>query len=252
MLVLSIDTATKACAVGLCRDGKILAEYKINMGMTHSEGLMPQLEQLLERTGVQKADIDLIAVSMGPGSFTGLRIGLATAEALAYAWKKPLQGVATPLALAYNLPVSGIVLSPVLDAQKGNYYQALYEWQDGEVAELQSVQVVNKQQLLENLALQGNLPLFWANVPSLKTWSCPGGAVLHPNTCACRRQRVPPLPLLKPITPKRRAASSGWSLTISENRRQKSYGNRSTGNNNPQVFCRRYYRCLQNRKQHFF
>ena len=65
MLVLSIDTATKACAVGLCRDGKILAEYKINMGMTHSEGLMPQLEQLLERTGVQKADIDLIAVSMG-------------------------------------------------------------------------------------------------------------------------------------------------------------------------------------------
>lgn len=57
------------------------------MGMTHSEGLMPQLEQLLERTGVQKADIDLIAVSMGPGSFTGLRIGLATAEALAYAWK---------------------------------------------------------------------------------------------------------------------------------------------------------------------
>ena len=155
MLVLSIDTATKACAVGLCRDGKILAEYKINMGMTHSEGLMPQLEQLLERTGVQKADIDLIAVSMGPGSFTGLRIGLATAEALAYAWKKPLQGVATPLALAYNLPVSGIVLSPVLDAQKGNYYQAMYEWQDGEVAELQSVQVVNKQQLLENLVLQG-------------------------------------------------------------------------------------------------
>ena len=65
MLVLSIDTATKACAVGLCRDGKILAEYKINMGMTHSEGLMPQLEQLLERTGVQKADIDLIGRSAG-------------------------------------------------------------------------------------------------------------------------------------------------------------------------------------------
>ena len=105
MLVLSIDTSTKACAVGLCRDGKILAEYKINMGMTHSEGLMPQLEQLLERTGVQKADIDLIAVSMGPGSFTGLRIGLATAEALAYAWKKPFQGVVPRLERAYNLPV---------------------------------------------------------------------------------------------------------------------------------------------------
>ena len=174
MLVLSIDTATKACAVGLCHDGKILAEYKINMGMTHSEGLMPQLEQLLERTGVQKADIDLIAVSMGPGSFTGLRIGLATAEALAYAWKKPLQGVATPLALAYNLPVSGIVLSPVLDAQKGNYYQALYEWQDGEVAELQSVQVVNKQQLLENLALQGKPAVIFGECARLENMELPG------------------------------------------------------------------------------
>ena len=87
MLVLSIDTATKACAVGLCRDGKILAEYKINMGMTHSEGLMPQLEQLLERTGVQKADIDLIAVSIfyraahwpGNGRSTGLRLEKAFA-----------------------------------------------------------------------------------------------------------------------------------------------------------------------------
>lgn len=151
------------------------------MGMTHSEGLMPQLEQLLERTGVQKADIDLIAVSMGPGSFTGLRIGLATAEALAYAWKKPLQGVATPLALAYNLPVSGIVLSPVLDAQKGNYYQALYEWQDGEVAELQSVQVVNKQQLLENLALQGKPAVILGECAKLESMELPGWCSLAPE-----------------------------------------------------------------------
>lgn len=181
MLVLSIDTATKACAVGLCRDGKILAEYKINMGMTHSEGLMPQLEQLLERTGVQKADIDLIAVSMGPGSFTGLRIGLATAEALAYAWKKPLQGVATPLALAYNLPLSGIVLSPVLDAQKGNYYQALYEWQNGEIIELQSVQVVNKQQLLENLALQGKPAVILGECAKLESMELPEWCSLAPD-----------------------------------------------------------------------
>lgn len=75
MLTLAIDTATKVCAVGLCRDGQILAEYRINMGMTHSEGLMPQLEQLLTRTKITKNEIDLLAVSMGPGSFTGLRIG---------------------------------------------------------------------------------------------------------------------------------------------------------------------------------
>ena len=88
MLTLAIDTATKVCAVGLCRDGQILAEYRINMGMTHSEGLMPQLEQLLTRTKITKNEIDLLAVSMGPGSFTGLRIGLASAEAMAYSWHK--------------------------------------------------------------------------------------------------------------------------------------------------------------------
>ena len=181
MLVLAIDTATKACAVGLCRDGQILAEYKINMGMTHSEGLMPQLEQLLTRTGTTKDDIDLIAVSMGPGSFTGLRIGLATAEAIAYAWHKPLQGVATPLALAYNLPVEGIVLSPVLDAQKGNYYQALYEWQNGEVKELQSVQVVNKEQMLENLALQGKPVVILGECAKIDAAALPDWCRLAPD-----------------------------------------------------------------------
>jgi tRNA threonylcarbamoyladenosine biosynthesis protein TsaB len=75
MLTLAIDTATKVCTIALCRDKEILAEYTINMGMTHSEGLLPQLDQLLQRTGVQKQDIELLAVSMGPGSFTGLRIG---------------------------------------------------------------------------------------------------------------------------------------------------------------------------------
>lgn len=102
------------------------------MGMTHSEGLMPQLEQLLTRTEITKNEIDLLAVSMGPGSFTGLRIGLASAEAMAYSWHKPICGVNTLKALAYNLPIDGYVLSPVLDAQKGNFYQAIYEWQPGD------------------------------------------------------------------------------------------------------------------------
>ena len=66
MLTLAIDTATKVCSVALCRDGELLAEYNIHMGMTHSEGLLPQLEQLLKRTNTKKQDIDLIAVSMGP------------------------------------------------------------------------------------------------------------------------------------------------------------------------------------------
>ena len=155
MLTLAIDTAPKVCTVALCRARELLAEYTINMGMTHSEGLLPQLEQLLARTGVEKKDIGLLAVSMGPGSFTGLRIGLATAEAMAYAWQCCLHGVDTLRALAYNIQLEGVVLSPVLDAQKGNFYQALYQWQEGKLVELAPVAVVNGQEALERIALQG-------------------------------------------------------------------------------------------------
>ena len=86
MLILGIDTATKVCTVSLLRDSEPVAEYEINAGMTHSEGLLPQIGQLFERTKIAKKDIDLIAISIGPGSFTGLRIGLATAAVLAYSW----------------------------------------------------------------------------------------------------------------------------------------------------------------------
>ena len=155
MLTLAIDTATKVCTVALCRQQELLAEYTINMGLTHSEGLLPQLEQLLERCNVDKKEIGLLAVSMGPGSFTGLRIGLATVEAMAYAWQCCLHGVDTLKALAYNVQLEGMVLSPVLDAQKGNFYQALYEWRNGELVELAPVEVVSAEKALERIALQG-------------------------------------------------------------------------------------------------
>lgn len=157
MLTLAIDTATKVCSIALCRNQEILAEYSINMGMTHSEGLLPQIEQLLNRCKVEKSSIELLAVSIGPGSFTGLRIGLATAEAMAYSWQCYLHGVDTLEALAYNIPIEGILLSPVLDAQKGNYYQALYKWEQGKLIEVAPVEVVNKERLLEKI-IQQNLP----------------------------------------------------------------------------------------------
>lgn len=155
MLTLAIDTATKVCTIALCDNQRILAEYTVNVGMTHSEGLLPQIEQLLKRTGVKKEAIELLAVSMGPGSFTGLRIGLATAEAMAYSWQCYLHGVDTLKALAYNIRLEGFILSPVLDAQKGNFYQALYKWEDGKLIELDSVAVVNRQELLERIAKYG-------------------------------------------------------------------------------------------------
>lgn len=181
MLTLAIDTATKVCAAALSRDGRLLAEYNVNNGLTHSEGLLPQLEQLLQRARVAQSEIDLVAVSMGPGSFTGLRIGLATAEALAYSWKCRLHGVDTLRALAYNIQLPGIVLSPVLDAQKGNYYQALYEWRGGVLAELAPAAVVSREQLLERAALQGTPALLLGECGKLKQEELPSWLRLAPE-----------------------------------------------------------------------
>ena len=181
MLTLAIDTATKVCSVALCRDQEILATYDISMGMTHSEGLLPQLEQLLQRTKIAKEAIDLIAISMGPGSFTGLRIGLATAEAMAYTWKCKLHGVNTLKALAYNLPLEGMVLSPVLDAQKGNYYQALYQWQQGELVELAPLQVVNKVELVDRILATGEKALLLGECKKLAALELPADIRIAPQ-----------------------------------------------------------------------
>ncbi len=151
MLTLGIDTATKVCTVALAEGEKILASYEINMGMTHSEGLVPQMEQLFQRTGIAKKDLELIAVSRGPGSFTGLRIGLATAEAMAYGLHIPMIAVSTLEVLAYNLPAENVLLVPVLDAQKGNFYRALYEWKNGELMEVAPVEILAGKALCEQL-----------------------------------------------------------------------------------------------------
>ncbi len=180
MLTLAIDTATKVCSIALCRDQEVLAEYSINMGMTHSEGLLPQIEQLLNRCKVEKKSIELLAVSMGPGSFTGLRIGLATAEAMAYSWHCCLHGVDTLEALAYNIPLEGILLSPVLDAQKGNYYQALYKWEAGQLIKLASVEVVSKDRLLEKIKEQAMPTLLLGECNKLAKLELPANVKLAP------------------------------------------------------------------------
>lgn len=157
MLTLGMDTATRVCSVAVCKDEKILGSLDINVGLTHSEGLVPQLETLLKLARVTKEKLDLIAVSRGPGSFTGLRIGMATAEAMAYALDKPLVAVDTLKAIAYNLPVSGVRLTPVLDAQKGNLYVGSYAWKHGELVELAPVEIVAGKELAARLEA-GDVP----------------------------------------------------------------------------------------------
>lgn len=181
MLTLALDTATGVCTVGLVQDGHVLAEYDISVGLTHSEGLMPQLDQMFSRTGIKKEEIDRIAVSIGPGSFTGLRIGLTAAEAMAYAWQCGICGVNTLQAMAYNIPVAGVVLAPVLDAQKGNYYTACYEWVNGELRVVQPVEMADRETLLRQLQCCGKPVLLMGECEKLLKEDLPDGISVAPE-----------------------------------------------------------------------
>ena len=181
MLTLALDTATRVCTVGLVQDGHVLAEYDISVGLTHSEGLMPQMDQMFARTGIKKENTDRIAVSIGPGSFTGLRIGLAAAEAMAYAWQCGICGVNTLEAMAYNIPVEGVVLAPVLDAQKGNFYTAFYEWTDGELRKIRPVEMADAGTLLQQLQACGKPVLLMGECEKLMKQELPNGISVAPD-----------------------------------------------------------------------
>jgi len=126
MLILGIDTTTLACSVALLKNDALLAEATLNIRKTHSERLMPLLDKLLAESGIEREEIDAIAVASGPGSFTGLRIGLATARALAQGLSIPAVAVCTLEALAEAIAVPGVLICPLLDARRSQVYTALY------------------------------------------------------------------------------------------------------------------------------
>lgn len=127
MKVLAIDTSTVIAAVAVMDDEKLLGEYSINNKKTHSQKLMVMVNEIMKNLDLKTSDIDIFAASIGPGSFTGLRIGVATAKAMAYAMNKPVVGVPTLDALAYNIVTSRSVICPILDARNNQVFTALYE-----------------------------------------------------------------------------------------------------------------------------
>jgi len=139
--ILAIDTATQVSSVAVLKEGRLLAELTMQGKLTHSETLLPHIEQVLKMAAVAKEELTGIAVSNGPGSFTGLRIGLAAAKAMSYVLGIPLVGVSTLQALAYQLPAPGVRVMCLLDAQKGNAYVESYRWENNSLQVVDSVQV---------------------------------------------------------------------------------------------------------------
>ena len=126
MLILGIETSTKTGSVAVVSEDGVIAQYSLNIEVTHSERLMSTVDRVLKDTGLAIADFGGFAVAIGPGSFTGLRIGLSTVKGLAFATGKPIAAVPTLRALAGNLPFAAYPVCPMLDARKNEVYAALY------------------------------------------------------------------------------------------------------------------------------
>ena len=136
MNILGIDSSAVSVGAALVCDGKLLADGFINNKITHSQTLMPLVLSLLDNSRLTLADIDVFAVSAGPGSFTGLRIGISAVKGMAYALGKPCRAVSTLAAMAYNVPLFEGIVCAVMDARCSQVYNALFEVNGGAVTRL--------------------------------------------------------------------------------------------------------------------
>lgn len=136
MKILALESSAKAASVALCENSDLLLQYFQNSGHTHSRTLLKMSEDLLENIGLKPCDLDVIAVASGPGSFTGIRIGVSAAIGLAWGAGKPVCGVSTLEAMAYQAEYPEYTICPVMDARRGQVYNALFQNKDGTVARL--------------------------------------------------------------------------------------------------------------------
>ena len=130
MKILCIDTSSNLCSVAILEDTTLIKKLELNNGLTHSETLMPLIKQLLEESNLTLKDIDLLVSDIGPGSFTGIRIGVSTCKAFSDSLNIPCIGISSLDVLAYNIKNDGIICSTI-DCKNANCYFALYECKNG-------------------------------------------------------------------------------------------------------------------------
>jgi len=126
MKLLAIESSGMSVGCAYFEDGRLISEYYMNSKLTHSVTLLPMISEMQKTSGFELKDLDVIAVSKGPGSFTGLRIGAAAAKGLGLALEIPIVGVSSLKAMAFNVPAPGMLLCPIMDARRGQIYGAAY------------------------------------------------------------------------------------------------------------------------------
>jgi tRNA threonylcarbamoyl adenosine modification protein YeaZ len=162
MRILAIDTSTNIGSIAIAEDNIIKAECMMRKKQTHAESLMPMINNMLKNLEISINDIDAVLTTLGPGSFTGLRIGLATAKGICYARKIPLRGFSTLLAMAYNQYGAEKNICPILDAGRDMIYIAMYSPNLEEIHPPQLISINNLTKFIDkDILFVGSIPKCW-------------------------------------------------------------------------------------------
>ncbi len=152
MRILALDSSGLVASVAVLEEQNLMGEYTIHHKKTHSQTLLPMLDEVVQMIELDMQTIDAIAVAAGPGSFTGLRIGSATAKGLGMAINKPIVEVPTVEALAYNFAYTDKLICPIMDARRNQVYTGMYQWIDDTFTIVQDQMAVSMEELLSRLA----------------------------------------------------------------------------------------------------
>ncbi|MFD2305899.1 tRNA (adenosine(37)-N6)-threonylcarbamoyltransferase complex dimerization subunit type 1 TsaB [Enterococcus termitis] len=194
MRILAIDTSNQTLSIAVCEDKKILGQYTLTMKRNHSLTLMPAITQLVKAVDLTPKELDRIVIAQGPGSYTGLRIGVTTAKTLAYTLEKELVGVSSLKVIAANCASIDGVIIPVFDARRNNVYTGAYQYVNGRLETVIADQHIALENWLEQLKSFDHVYFVGEDVTkfqqqietalpkaafcSIPQWQIPNGAVL--------------------------------------------------------------------------
>lgn len=201
MKTLAVDTSTMMATCALLDEDRLLGEFSLNQDMTHSENLVPMIKEMLDNLNLKVKDIDLFGVAIGPGSFTGLRIGIATIKSFAHVFDKPVIGVSTLEGLAFNLPYNGYIV-PMIDARRNRIYTGIYNRIKGNLINIVEPTIMEVDKLMEllqeeydHIIVNGNGTLVYRDI----ILEALGDQVIiaPKNLNSCRASSIGELALLK-------------------------------------------------------
>lgn len=160
MKILALDSSGLVASVALVEGDNLIAEYTVNYKKTHSQTLLPMLDEIVKMTETELACVDAIAVAEGPGSFTGLRIGCATVKGLGFALQKPIIGIPTVEGLAMNLYGTDSLICPLMDARRTQVYTGIYRFEEDQLQIVKDCVAVGVEEILDALNLIGKRVVF--------------------------------------------------------------------------------------------